>query len=77
MKAEMAIIRIVNTHGEDDDCTPTFQAMAVEASEASRTALLEIAKDVGAEIDELLPEQRTAMAALVRAVGGDASVFEG
>ena len=75
MKAEMAIVRIVNTYREDDDCTGTFLEMAKRGSKATRKALLSIAASIGADVSELLPEQREAMSQLVRGLDGDASVF--
>ena len=72
----MAIVRIVNTYREDDDCTDTFLQMAKQGSKQTRKTLLSIAASIGAEVLELLPEQREAMAMLVRGLDGDASVFE-
>ncbi len=77
IKAEMAVIRIVNTFGEgDEDCTVTFMEMAQNGSEETRATLLEVAKVIGEDLEELLPMQRQSMAILVRSIGGDASVFE-
>ena len=75
--AETAVVRIWNTYGEPEDCTATFLALAKAGSAETRAAILEVADTIAADIDDLVPEQRNAMAALVRGLDGDASPFEG
>jgi primosomal protein N' len=74
--AETAVVRIWNTHGESDDCTGTFLQLAKDAPAQTREAILAVADTIAADIDDLVPEQRVAMAALVRGLDGDASAFE-
>jgi hypothetical protein len=74
--AETAVVRIWNTHGESDDCTGTFLQLAKDAPAQTREAILAVADTIAADIDDLVPEQRAAMAALVRGLDGDASAFE-
>ncbi|MEM6291617.1 MAG: hypothetical protein AAGA54_10140, partial [Myxococcota bacterium] len=75
--AETALIRIWNTHDEPDDCTPAFLAQMKTADASVRAAVLEVTGGIARDLDDLVPKQRAALAVLVDALGGDASVFAG
>ncbi len=68
--AETAVIRILNTRGEPEDCTPQFLALAAKRSATLRRLLVRIATDIAAEPDELAPGQLETLREAVGALGG-------
>ena len=70
--AETALIRILNTRGEPEDCTPEFLELAATRSATLRKLLVRIATDIAAEPDELAPGQLEALREAVGAFGGNA-----
>jgi hypothetical protein len=69
--AETAVIRILNTRGEPDDCTAAFLELAAQRTVTLRRLLVRIAVDIAAEPDELAPGQLDTLAHAIEALGGD------
>jgi hypothetical protein len=74
--AETAVIRILNTRGEPEDCTATFLDLAGTRPAVLRRLLVRIATDIAAEPDELAPGQLETLAEAIAALGGDAKKLE-
>jgi hypothetical protein len=68
--AETAVIRILNTRGEPEDCTGTFLHMAGERTKTLRRLLVRILQAVAREPDELAPGQAEIIAETIAALEG-------
>ena len=69
--AETAIIRILNTRGEPEDCTPQFLELAAARPATLRKLLVRICNDIAAEPDELAPGQLDALRTAIVALGAE------
>lgn len=68
--AETAVLRIVNTRGEPEDCTGTFVALAKRAKATSRKRTANMLARMGKSLDGLHTAQRKVLAELAKAIGG-------
>ena len=68
--AETAVIRILNTRGEPEDCTQTFLQLAGERTKTLRRLIVRILKGVAREPEELAPGQAELIAETIVALEG-------
>jgi hypothetical protein len=75
--AETAVIRILNTRGEPDDCTVAFLELASQRGVTLRRLIVRIATDIAADPEELAPGQLDTLREAVIALGGDPKKLKG
>jgi hypothetical protein len=68
--ADTAVLRIVNTRGEPEDCTGTFVALAKRAKATSRKRTATMLARMGKSLDGLHTAQRKVLAEMAKAIGG-------
>ena len=68
--ADTAVLRIVNTRGEPEDCTGTFIALAKRAKATSRKRTATMLARMGKSLDGLHAAQRKVLAEMAKSIGG-------
>jgi hypothetical protein len=66
------IIRILNTRGDEDDCTAAFERLVNESGQETRTLVLKVLRELSAD-PETDTEQKQNIARTISAIGGDAA----
>lgn len=67
--AYTCIIRILNTRGDEDDCTAAFERLVNESSPETRNLVLKVLRELSTD-PETDPDQRQNIARTISAVGG-------
>jgi hypothetical protein len=68
--AEIAVLRILNTRGEPEDCTASFDRAATKASAGAKTALQRLlTRMLGDTAEPLTADQRASVKATAKAIG--------
>lgn len=66
--AHTAVLRIVNTHGEPEDCTATFVALARRGRVPARKRIATVLARMGKTLDGLHPSQRKLLAGFATSI---------
>lgn len=69
--AYTCVIRILNTRGDEDDCTAAFERLVNDGSAETRTLVLKVLRELSADPDTD-QDQKQNIARTITAIGGDA-----
>ena len=68
---QTSLIRVLNTRGDDDDCTAEFERMAKAKNKSTRELVLDILKQIAVDAEgELAEDQQQSVAQAISAISG-------